>query len=126
MVFQSRFAQVLPGCPNFDGGYCTLSPRSSVTAGRIARFTPTRLCCSQIMLIHNLLQNHMWVKFWIPALSRRSLRPSPCNTAVWTFLPLTFFNMRGSNSSSKERLYSNKFGHKFQLTEVNYKQSRAS
>lgn len=28
--------------------------RSEVAAGRIARCTPTRLCCSQIMSIHDL------------------------------------------------------------------------
>src|SRR3989344_7297782 len=28
--------------------------RSEVAAGRIARFTPTRLCCSQVLLIQNL------------------------------------------------------------------------
>lgn len=41
------------GCPVFDV-LSNVLHHSQVAAGGIARFTPTRLCCSQVLSIQNL------------------------------------------------------------------------
>ena len=78
--------------------------RSEVTAGRIARFTPTRLCCSQVLLIQNLFQALLVGKKLENQLSLvGAYAPSP----ALHLSGLSSISQKGnsSNSSSKERLY---------------------
>ncbi len=61
--------------------------QSEVAAGRIARFTPTRLCCSQALSIQDLfLASHVGKEAKTPVISDRSLRSIPGFKPVWTFL----------------------------------------
>lgn len=50
---------------------------SEVAAGRIARFTSTRLCCSHILSIQDMFGIHMWIKMPTLVIADRMLPPVP-------------------------------------------------
>lgn len=60
---------------------------SEVAAGRIARFTPTRLCCSRILSIQNPFSILYVGKNRDTSTFMSGLSSRPLHSAVWTFLP---------------------------------------
>jgi len=90
--------------------------QSWIAPGGIARFTPARLCCSQILSLQDLFQiPFSWIKdldtsaspsfsaSWrIRRASRRGLRPVPSLYGVRTFLPPLFLPPRTAPTSVPE------------------------
>jgi hypothetical protein len=63
------------------------SGNSKVAAGRIARFTPTRLCCSRILSFQDTFSTPLCGKrVETLVITNRNLRSIPGIIPVWTFL----------------------------------------